>query len=510
MRLLFLLLSCAALGCASSGDSSSSNADPAAAQGAGGAGGTGGGAGGEGGGSTAPPKVLPPATGMAIGEVSINQGVKIPLYQNGADVAQRNAPIVAGRDGLVRVFFAPKDDWQPHPITVRMTLQKGEETPVHYEITGTPVAASSDADINSSANFDIPYTMLDGTLKIRVEFLDAEPGASGDTSGSSWPAEGFAPFGEQSTGGPLKLVIVPVKYNADGSGRVPDVSPERIEEFRLGFLRQYPTSSVEVSVAPEYNWSSKISPNGQNWDVLLQSIIGKRNSDKVGRDVYYYGLFNPSNSLASFCGGGCVAGLTFLTGNPKDAQLRASVGMGFPGAETISTMLHEIGHAHRRTHAPCGPFGQLPDQIDPGFPYKTGKIGVWGYDVIDRILKDPNKQTDMMGYCSPTWVSDYTYAKLFERIVAINAGGYIFGKPTRWRQAWINGEGSLRWGDVTEFDLEPGGEPREVTLGEGADSVSVKGYFYPLSHLPGGMVLVPEQAPTHRALSTSVEGVFRE
>ncbi len=43
---------------------------------------------------------------------------------------------------------------------------------------------------------------------------------------------------------------------------------------------------------------------------------------------------------------------------------------------------------------------------------------MFGYDGT-RLL-DPAKYTDVMGYCVPVWISDYTYDHIFDRIFYVN------------------------------------------------------------------------------------------
>ena len=47
--------------------------------------------------------------------------------------------------------------------------------------------------------------------------------------------------------GTLKVVIVPVKYNADGSGRTPDVSAAQLARYKQMFMARYPAAEVDVT-----------------------------------------------------------------------------------------------------------------------------------------------------------------------------------------------------------------------------------------------------------------------
>ena len=54
-------------------------------------------------------------------------------------------------------------------------------------------------------------------------------------------------------------------------------------------------------------------------------------------DEYYYGIFQPTSSFSSFCGGGCVAGLSMLAG-PTDAFARVGIGLD-PSIALVESVL---------------------------------------------------------------------------------------------------------------------------------------------------------------------------
>jgi hypothetical protein len=119
----------------------------------------------------------------------------------------------------------------------------------------------------------------------------------------------------------------------------------------------------------------------------------------------------------------------------------------------------------------------------------------------------------MMGYCPNEWVSDYTYSALFTRIAAIGikpspqitTGGGSGAKTQTYLVATAGANGALSWDGNVPLDLdeEPsGGETREVTV-QSASGALVKrsAQFFKFDHLPGGFVLIPNEA-----LVTAVSG----
>ena len=71
-------------------------------------------------------------------------------------------------------------------------------------------------------------------------------------------------------------------------------------------------------------------------------------------------------------------------------------------------MSHELGHNFGRPHAPCGSV----TGADTSYPYAGGALGP--APLVDSVpvpldVISPVNQTDIMGYCSGSWFSDYNY-----------------------------------------------------------------------------------------------------
>jgi hypothetical protein len=112
---------------------------------------------------------------------------------------------------------------------------------------------------------------------------------------------------------------------------------------------------------------------------------------------------------AWFSGG--VAGLGWV------GNRRVSVGLDM-GEDAGVLAGHEIGHNFGRQHAPCGD----PGDVDPFYPYANGIIGEYGLDLEEEVVVMPDQAMDMMSYCGPEWISDYTYEALLEE--QLRVGGH--------------------------------------------------------------------------------------
>jgi hypothetical protein len=469
--------------------------------------------------SPAPPLV----TGLAITDVAFFQGVKVPVIKAGKVVGKttRNAPVVAGRPALVRVYVAMSEGYAPSAVTAELRLFDGTTSLPVIKDTKSIVADSTDEIVESTFNFEVPAESLPAGVTYQV-FLTTQAGVvpTGAVK-TRIPSEGGVQDLEVETSGKLKIVVVPVKYDADGSGRLPDVSATQLALLKSTFMSLYAVTDVDITTRAPFSYPNTISADGSGFPAVLNAITNLRKSDGAASDVYYYGAFAPQSSLRAYCGGGCVTGLSTVVDSPKTSSLRASVGVGFSGPTSANTAAHEVGHAHGRYHAPCG----NPALPDPAFPYSGGAIGTWGYDILQKTFISPTTGKDMMGYCSNEWVSDYTFAALFDRVAVVNGGVASAGSggsgnrltqenvssPVRathtFRTATVEGDGSVAWGGDFELDEEPtDGEQRSVTyLSASGRSLSTDtAHFYAYDHLPGGVLVVPvaPKAETPEASAT--------
>jgi hypothetical protein len=454
------------------------------------------------GGVDAPPAA--PQT-LAIRSVDVYQSVQIPILKDFEHVLTRNAPIVAGRSAVMRVAVKPDVGWKRKKLDATLTITTSAGT-VDKKITReVGPAGSYDADYASTLNFELEKELItrEATFSLTIDSA-GEPLAR-------FPGEDVEPLGAVATG-TLKVEIVPVKWDADGSGRVPDTSESALEMYRSALFGMYPVTDVKITVREPFAWTETVTADGTGWDTLLTAIVDLRNTDKAPSDVYYYGLFRPNDTFWKYCERGCVAGLSGLLRDPGDAFGRGSIGLGY-GDDSAKTMAHEIGHAHGRAHAPCGGAAG----VDKKFPYAGGEIGVYGWEPTEKTLIDTS-YSDVMGYCYPVWVSDYTYQALFDRVSYVSKAAKIItasDAPIHWRFVHIGRDGKLSWGRTTTTREVPLAEEHTVTF-EAADGTkhSVTGHYYPYADLAGGYLVVPEPAfapakLTVAGLGPSIEPVLK-
>lgn len=422
---------------------------------------------------------------IRVTEIAVYQGVKRALVISG-NPARSLVPLVAERDALLRVYFEHPVPSGAAKIDGKLTLQTGDPIYASSTLNG----ASTDADITSTLNFRIPQDRVKSPFAYAVDLVGSAPESS-----VRWPNEGLASVPVDGVRNTLRVLLVPFSYHADGSGRVPDLSPEQLARYRSRLLGMFPVSSVELGVRTTERWTEPLGPAGEGWQDLGFRLFQLRQEDRAPEELYYYGVFNPAESLAQYCTGPCMAGLTVLNDQPPElgrVDLRLALGVGFQDVAD-DTAAHELGHAHGLSHAPCGSNLDAAT-IDKEYPYEGGTIGVTGYDIVSAKLL-PQESTDIMGYCEGRWISDYHFRKLFARGSRINGASILSNEVGReYEVIGVDGSGNGRWRGQRIMKGLVQGRPVSVRL-SGTTSEQrdeVLGRWLSYDHLPGGLVFVPK------------------
>ena len=454
-----------------------------------------------GGGSTVSEPVI--ASDIAITDIAAYQSVRVGLVENGQAVANPAAPLVARKDVLIRVFVEPLAGFQARSIVAKLELTNSSGELPAQEIRLSVSRASTESNGGSTFNFFVDGNVLDGTGSYRVTLYEdaGVQSAGGDVSQASFPrGAGLGAFREEPAR-TLRIVLVPVRYNADGSGRLPDTSDAQVDRYREAFYAMFPASEVEITVRSAIAYNRAVEAYGTGWDTLLNEMAYLRYQDRVADDVYYYGIFNPASSVYNYCSGGCVLGLSNLVQDYRYAQGRVSIGLGFTGDESVNTMVHEVGHAHGREHAPCGLGGQPSDRY---YPNNTGKIDDWGFDHRSSDLRSPGTFVDVMSYCSPSWISVYNYDALYTRFENIDRLQRVAVVEERdidmpWPILIEQADGALEWGHAIPQRTLPQGQERravEFTNDAGERIGATSAFYLRFSHMDGGFILInPDDIP---------------
>jgi hypothetical protein len=444
-------------------------------------------------GTTPPPSAAAVDRGpcpVQLSDLALYQTLKVPVVSAGDTVSARPVDLVEGKAALARVMVAPVDPSAP-PVNVRarltVTSSAGTSTLEDALLVG---AASTEEALESSLVFSVGAELLRSDAAVAVDLLEPASCASKPEQ-ARLPRQGMAALAPRKTG-VLKVVLVPVRYDADGSGRLPDTSDQQKERIRSTMTALYPVGTVEITVRDV--WTSTVdltNSSSSGWSSFLDSMRGLRAADHAPDDVYYYGLVQPAPTLQGYCQRACIAGISFQVTENR-AALRVGVGLAYPGDTTALTLAHEVGHQHGRGHAPCGATAGL----DPAFPHAGGVTGTWGLDSRTSALIPPTRK-DVMSYCNPQWLSDYNYQALLERSAVVNprVAAELSPLPVGdWDVLLVDADGVTRRGHpLTGFapPVDTAREDAEMLTGTGQSMGRVDVYRMPLADVDVSMVLVP-------------------
>ncbi|MDR3670311.1 MAG: IPT/TIG domain-containing protein [Holophaga sp.] len=316
-------------------------------------------------------------------------------------------PLVAGREGLLRVFLRANAENTAAP-TVRVCIQNARGQSVFGgEIaaprTGVPTALR-EMLLEDSWNLPVPASALQPGNTILLELLPDPVDGSVEAPVRSYPANGVPGVLDIRPVPPLRITLFPVRSgaavgNVDRDGRTAESWLTRIRQY-------YPVQEVDIKVGPVFTSPVPLGTDFTSYVALRDSLEAKRLLEDSRSLRYGYGVFAMPMD-------GDVTGLA-MDGASGSGLERSAIGWDDPGGRDrqncFDTFAHELGHTFGRRHAPCGS-AATPDLA---FSYPGGSIGACGFDVASGELKPPSSYSDVMGQCYPRWVSDYTYEAVLD------------------------------------------------------------------------------------------------
>jgi hypothetical protein len=370
---------------------------------------------------------IPAEGGLTIKRVEVNQGVGIDIARDGAwlDGPQRIANIIYGRETIVRAFWTLPADWTPRTMEARLHLRytDGTQTVQSFELE---VAGPSDPSDLATGAFGwlLEPAELQPDMEFRVTLWELGDGPK--TESPVEATDGWSVVGVEKAPAEIRAVIVPVIYSDNPEGCETDMTALTDAQYQgfADYLQdQNPAQDVILTVREEPILRTSSINGPSNFFSQLQQI---RLDDDAAPNEYYYGLYDDCGGAAGTLG---AAPSDNVPPTKEAAQGRIAAGRWFSDAQapvTWSTFLHEVGHTQSFAHTPCGADGNMPASPDPAYPYSGGEIGVWG--VNTRTLKgyEPASAFDYMGYCDPSWVSDYRWRLAFEQIRALTSWDYEY------------------------------------------------------------------------------------
>lgn len=302
-----------------------------------------------------------------------------------------DVPLVASRPGLLRVFVEAEEANGLGPdVEIRLYHDSAH---VHTETIPAPrcgIPTSNHEALSTHVwAWPIPRSLVTPDLGLTVT-IDPDgkilAGSPEDNDHHSLSQSESLDVREVP---PLDLRIVPIHHDSTGltgghfSGLIDDAfAMLPIAELNEAVNRVYTTTLPPL----------KSDNSNRAWTELLSEINALRVAEGTGE--HYYGLVRTTYPAG-------VAGMGYV-GSPT--------AIGWDREPSASGVFaHELGHNFGRRHAPCP---SHISSLDSSFPYPEGVIGQVGLD--DGTLLDPETKRDIMSYCRPRWISDYTYEGILD------------------------------------------------------------------------------------------------
>jgi metallopeptidase family M12-like protein len=310
-------------------------------------------------------------------------------------------PLVQNRDGFLRVFVTANMA-NAAQAAVRIRFYQDFVLQSEQTVTAglTVPTAPDESSLSSSWNLLVPGALIRPGLSINAEVDVANGVAESNEMDNAFPTAGPGAMNVRAVP-VLNVTFVPVIQRINGlAGNVSNVNKAAYLDVAK---RMHPIDAYTAVVHSAYTTSTSNVLQDDNangaWTTILGEIDALRVAENSSR--YYYGV-----AKVSYTSG--VAGVAYVS-NSNNVE-RAALGWDYVASGSAAEVAaHELGHNWGRNHAPCGG----PGGVDASYPHPDGSTGVYGLDVAAQSLKPPTT-SDIMGYCDPKWIGDYSYKAVLD------------------------------------------------------------------------------------------------
>lgn len=367
-----------------------------------------------------------PARGIWIRSMEANQGVEVPIYADGAWLFQGEragrfarvcgarghwvdsleAPLIAGRSTLIRVWWESSADFEAREIEARLTLYAPDGAiTIHRQVSWVDRLPPCNPELTDTFHFVVPPNAIVPGVEAQLELFEVGHFSGEETSDAPrGHATTRQPLGVTDTDTSITAIIVPIQHNIAQTCRdAPTIGEGAQKLFKDRLFAIHPVQEVRLSVSDPLIYEH---PLNESFLGLLAELAELHGEVSAGSHVY--GVVHP-------CDGGPpgVQGLAIgVPDSPPDDEpwMRTSVGRWFEEdlEKTADTLVHEIGHGLGRRHVACNGNESDPDLH---YPYTHATIGGWGWNLIENTMIPPDTK-EYMSYCGPGWVSDWGWIQV--------------------------------------------------------------------------------------------------
>jgi hypothetical protein len=331
-------------------------------------------------------------TDLSVSSLEITQGVQ---------TTGNSVPLVTGRPTVLRIYPHTNTTDPVLGVNVSVSATRNGQLLAGSPLTAGPasvVVNPARIDINSSFNVRLPSEWLSGVVSLQVTI---DPGNAimekDDTNNIYTTTLSFNNMPD------LSVKVIPINHYVD----MQYIGPSEYSYIGAMLMKIYPVKAVQIYSHSNYDFDGSLTELS-GWNTLLDRILDLHYSESAPANQIYYGLIPVENNGHTW--------LTYGAGYQGNGEVggRGAIGLASSSNYHIDggvLAAHEIGHNLQRLHSPCG----VTTGLDHSYPYSGGAIGQFGLDVTDltQFKLYPDTIRDIMSYCQPAWVSDYTYRGMY-------------------------------------------------------------------------------------------------
>ena len=361
-----------------------------------------------------------------------------------------SVPLVAGRKALLRVFATADVESSFQPLARATFHAEGDTFQVDLAPPALISRAVDESRLDASFAAVVPAAAIRPGAEMVVELdpTDVIPATAG--SRLRLPETGRMALDVVALD-TFDLMLVPIAFGSDQTGRndaVASLAEDMAGDDSRNALRHVramlPVADMKVTARERYvTWADTLE---QGVFALLDELRLLRHIEAGDTDTHYHGLFaSPATHYPGNWSG--ILGAAYVSDWTGLSLSHDRTGRYFSGLPL--TVAHELGHNLSLLHAPCG-----SSDADPRYPYPRAAIGVWGFEFgfggsPNRLL-NPERHRDLMSYCLPQGMSDFSFTMALDYRHAISTAAQARpdASPRETLLLW----GSIRDGELT---LEP-------------------------------------------------------
>lgn len=295
--------------------------------------------------------------------------------------------LVAGEQALLRVFPTAARANSERIPRVRAAFHLDGSLVHSVDIPGKPGPIPTEVDEGSlarSANAPVPAGIVQPGLEMVIE-IDPEGRLEADLKVARRIPETGRLAVEVREMPPFDITFIPFLWEADPDSTVIALA-NGMEADPAGHPMLGPTRTLLPIGDLAVTAHAPVASSSNEANDLMAQVQAIRAVE--GGNGYYMGL---------------------LSGEFSGAAGIGNIGRRTAYSVTSSSVIaHEFGHNLSLQHTPCG----QPMGVDPAYPHPAASPGIWGYDFSGGgRLVPPDEYKDVMSYCSPYWISDYSFDK---------------------------------------------------------------------------------------------------